>query len=184
MRRIVEDIGTVVNSLRYTINEDGVIVRPTTLTPEEEVRTPYYMYGHRLEIANRLMLKDRDKAQKREKYPLFALRLDTVEEIDSNETRVKLNIGIFNYTDKNYSAEDRYVNVFWPILYPLYGMFKDAVFKSGLFFYPGRDPKHKKIDRPFWGISQTEGNSKYIFSDPLDAIELVDLELNLVTKKC
>ncbi|GIV35399.1 MAG: hypothetical protein KatS3mg031_2934 [Chitinophagales bacterium] len=144
---------------------------------------PYYMYGHRLEIANRLLEKDQDKVQKYQKYPLVALRQDFEEQHSNGIVTYVLNLAILEYTDKNYTAEQRYENVFKPILYPLYEGLIIAMRQSG-FFWPGfmGIPPHTKIDRPYWGVQFSEKNARNIFNDPLDAIEIVNLKVNL--KSC
>lgn len=173
MNFIVDDIGTVVAAMRPfgTIN-------PTL--------TPYYMYGHREEIANRLKEKENDAVFKYQKYPLVALRLDVAESVHDGLIDFTLNVAIVAFTSKTDDAEKRYQNVFKPVLYPLYESFLKQLKLSGLFMF-GKGlsvPSHTKIDRPFWGIPAVEGNVKYIFNDPLDAIELTNLKLTQPIKKC
>lgn len=168
---IVDNIGTVVAAMRGTYS--------TT-----DLEVPYYMFGHRLEISRQL---DRKTKNSKAKYPLIALRMDFNETIEDTFIKCKLNIGIFQFTKMNYNTQQRYDNVFKPILYPLYYLFLEELYHSGLFSW-GIDgdlekPKHTKIDRPYWGTPATEKNEKNIFNDPLDAIEIVDMEV--VTKiKC
>lgn len=170
---IVDDIGSVVAAMRPfgTVN-------PTL--------TPYYMYGHRLEIAARLSEKDKDSVYKYQKYPLVALRLDTPEVEHDGVIDYNLNIVIVEFTKKNYNAEERYVNVIKPILYPLYNLFIKKLIESGLFMWgPGlKTPPHTKIDRPYWGTAGPEGNIKSIFNDELDGIELMNLKISREINKC
>jgi len=160
---IVDDIGTVVAAMQT----GGV---------------PYYMYGHRLEISNRLTEKGKGKSLKYQKYPLVALRMDFAEDLEGDVIHLKLNIAFIASTEKEYTTEQRYNNVFKPVLYPLYESFLEKLRFSGLFTWPAADglnPRHTKFDRPFWGTIQgIEGTDKYIFNDPLDAIEIVDLQIN------
>jgi hypothetical protein len=164
MNFIVDDIGAVVKLMRKEVSD-----------------VPYYMYGHRLEIAQRLKEKEGDKVFKNQKYPLVALRLDVVEEIFNDMAHYNLNIILVDFTDKNYNAEDRYLNVFKPKLYPMYQLFIEKIIDSGLFTWEqqqsGGIPPHTKIDRPYWGTESAERNNAYIFHDPLDAIEIVNLKL-------
>jgi hypothetical protein len=137
-----------------------------------------YLHGHRLEIANMLIEQDKHKA---DKYPLIALRQDFEETIVGKMHQYSLNLAILEYTDRNYTAEQRYVNVFKPILYPIYSAFFIALRKKG-FYWSGwlNMPPHTKIDRPFWGVSQTNRNIEQIFTDPLDAIEIINLKINIL----
>ena len=145
---------------------------------------PFYMFGHRLEISNRLLEKDKDKIYKYQKYPLFALRLPIIENITfDNIHDVELNIAILEFTDKNYIAPDRYTNVIHPVLMPLYFEFLEALQESDEIMTLGR-PEHQKVDRLFWGISETEGNRRYIFNDPLDAVEMLDLNIKIIDNNC
>ncbi len=143
----------------------------------------YYMYGHRQEIANRLTMKDKDSVYKYQKYPLVALRLPVTEKTNDDIHEFELNIAILAFTDKSYIADKRYEMVFKPVLYPLYREFLDA-----LAVHPGMMltgiPEHDKVDRLFWGVSENEGNSKYLFNDPLDAIELINLKLTVLNSNC
>lgn len=150
--------------------------------------TPYYMYGHRLELANRLLDKEDDKVLKYKKYPLVALRMDFSELNDPGKlVEYNLNIAFVTLTEEKYNAEERYTNVIKPILYPLVDLFFAKLGKVGLFTWDSKGidrPRYTKIDRPYWGISGLESNEKNIFNDPLDAVELVDLKIRSTNKTC
>lgn len=172
MNYLVDDIGTVVTAMR------NQTVKLWDENPDSPVATtPYYLYGHRREINKRLLEKDKSKTFKYQKYPLLALRMDFPEENKDGLIEYTLNMAILQKTEENYNTEERYTNVFKPILYPLLESFWVQLKNSGLFMWEGDRPSHTKYDRPYWGISETEGNVKNIFSDPLDAIELIDLKL-------
>lgn len=178
MNPAVEAIGQVVKAMQLMPNK-------TWLNGKSDTNElPYYMFGHRLEISNRLLEKNQDKVFKYKKYPLIALRMDFPERVYEGLWHFDLNIAILAFTDKNYNAEERYENVFKPILYPLYRTFLEKIKHSGLFMWPGDQSvaPHTKIDRPYWGIEEKEKNSKYIFNDPLDAIEIVNLRINQIFK--
>jgi len=143
---------------------------------------PYYMAGHLQEIQNRLLNKSKDKIEKYTKYPLIVLRLDTPETVESNVSYFNLNIIIVTQTEKNINAEDRVTEIFEPILYPLYEAFINAIVDSGLFMFDGDPsmPDHVKIDRPYWGTVGPNANQSNEMSDPLDAIEIINLKINRV----
>lgn len=176
---IVRDIGAVVEIMRGPVFTEE-------FSSEFRLDIPFYKYGHRKEIAKRLDEQNRSTDQKNKKYPLIALRLDTTEDIANDIWHFNLNIAIVNYTKANYNAEERYDQVYEPVLYPIYLRFLEALRQSGLFFWTGdtKIPPHRKADRLFWGTQDNEGNLKKIFSDPLDAIELIDLKLNQELKTC
>jgi len=180
---IADEIGKVVQAMRnggyyesyyepqYEAGADG---------------SPYYMYGHRLEIADRLTKKEQDPIKKKQRYPLIALKFDIAEVKRDGVSDFKLNIVIATKSDANSNAEQRMTNVFKPILYPLYEKFILKFCNSGLFFWDGdlTIPDHIKIDRPYWGTEAKEGNLKNIFNDPVDAIEIVDLKFSMRDKNC
>jgi hypothetical protein len=189
-RYIVDDIGAVVAKMRG-LNASSYGTGMATylsdngVSSANQVLAPFYMYGHRKEIANRLREQNVDKVLKYQKYPLIALRMDIPEPYVNGMAELSLNIVILAYTDKSWNAEERMTNVFKPVLYPIYDRFLYELRKSGLFFWQGDTvPEHTKVDRPFWGIESAEGNTKYIFSDPLDAIEIIDLKIKKNFKNC
>ena len=165
---ITEDIGLVVDAVR----ESKVRLWDT----QNEPLTPYYIHGHKLEISNRLLKKDSDKVFKYQKYPLIALKEDIVYDVENDVERYRLNIAILAPTVKTYKSEERDEFDVKPILNPLYDLFLDKLKESGLFFYNGQRPEHTTAIRKYYGMS--DGANSYIFNDPLDAIELIDLRLN------
>lgn len=128
---IADEIGKVVQAMRnggyyesyyepqYEAGADG---------------SPYYMYGHRVEIADRLTKKEQDPIKKKQRYPLIALKFDIAEVKRDGVSDFKLNIVIATKSDANSNAEQRMTNVFKPILYPLYEKFILKFCNSGLFF--------------------------------------------------
>lgn len=183
---IVKDIGEVVNAMRVLEQQDGYEPAPS----DEQIAqpgwgAPYYMFGHRKEIANRLQEQGKGKVEKKQRYPLIALRLDTPEKIFGDVVEHTLNLAIISETQRNLNAEERLEQVFIPILYPLYERFFEELRNSGLFMWPNNQdkPEHIKIDRFYYGTPQGAGNVENIFADPLDAIEIIDLKLRQ-TKNC
>lgn len=160
MSFIGDDIGTVVAGLRTQV--DG---------------PPYYMYGHRREIRNRLMVMDKSATLKTKKYPLFILMMDSPAPVDLDMELHSLNIVIVTFTTLNKNAEQRITTVVDPILYPLYEDFMSALVHCGLFANLG-PYDHTRIERPLWGVPGDDGTERYFLNDPVDAIELLNLRLN------
>lgn len=174
MRDITQDIGTVVNRMRDFQQIEGA---------------PFYFFGSRLEISNRLIAMDKDPINKSKKYPLIMLRLDVPELVSDGVVTYTLNIVMAAPTKKTYIAEQRMENVIRPVLMPMYESFFAELKKCRLFMWPyglgqGEKPKHTRIVRPFWGVTGPEGNQRYIFNDPLDAIEIFNLEVKQDLNKC
>lgn len=182
----IEDcIQYVVSKVQASSKIQSVKDYLTTLSKDVE-GIPHYLDGHPTEINLRLIEKGKDSVYKFKRYPLIALRLDVQEEVYSGLIHYRLNLGIFAFTDKNYTSAQRREKVFKPILYPLYDEFLRQLKLSGLFLWSGelKIPKHKKFDRYFYGTGTDNGNTKNIFADPLDAIEILDLEINRNVNTC
>lgn len=200
---VVDDIGEVVAKMRpigikygkpmveymASINNPSTTFDETfdyTFQNANMLLMPFFMAGHRMEIANRLTAKDKDKVFKYQKYPLIALRMDIQESVANGIWSYSLNIAILNYADKKLNAEERMEKVFKPVLYPIYERFMEELRNSSKFFWKGNQdyPEHTVILRPFWGTENQEGNVKNIFNDPIDAIEITGLKLNQRVKNC
>lgn len=186
MNYIVDDIGKVVEAMRglnKSVYGDAMTeyLASQNATVDNILLMPFYDYGHRQEIANKLTAKDSEDAPfKYQKYPLIALRLDTEEERDGKMIHFNLNIAIIASTDPLYSSNERYDKVFKPVLYPIYSEFIRLLGEIGLFTWGNGqiEPPHTKIDRLYWGTAGSEGNESNIFNDSLDAIEILNLKLS------
>lgn len=146
---------------------------------------PFYEPGHRLAIANSLIVKDKDVVFKYQKYPLGALRMDIQEEVSNGMIHYRMNLVLLALTKHEYTYAQRLETVFKPILIPLYERFISELGKVGVFSWPkGKVPEHKRFLRPYWGAQYNEGNKEFLFADPLDAIEIIDLEISAQEQKC
>lgn len=191
MNFIGDDIGKVVQALRTgSLNSRKEWIPGAFVDYEEDVViiAPFFMYGHRLEISNRLTQKDQDPEQEQKKYPLIGLGLDIIETVRGVVTDYSVNMIIATFTDKNLNAEERSEQVLKPVLEPLYENFMQAFKDSGLFMWDSQlaqdKPPHNKIFRPYWGTAGTEGNVKNIFNDPIDAIEITNMKFSQIQKNC
>lgn len=147
---------------------------------EEEDGAPYYMYGHRAELAARLDAYDKNVEKRDAKYPLILLILDIPEPRTDDVVNYRLNIAIVTYKKGEKNAEKRITETIEPVLYEIYENFLGAIVNSGLFMWPGDPtrPPHVKYDRPDWGVPGEERNYGQFLSDKVDAVEIVNLELN------
>ena len=157
--------------------------------PETDLEeAPFFMFGHRREINARLLEMDKDRVYQYQKYPLIALRMDFPEEVSGIDISYTLNVAILAFTQRDFRAPERMERVFKPVLAPLYERFMQEIRNSGFFMWPvtldQNKPPHTRILRPFFGTEGSEGTEKQIFTDPLDAIELLNLQLNLKEKTC
>jgi len=146
-------------------------------------QAPYYEHGHVLEVANTLISKNDDASLKYQKYPLVVLIQDMKEDIGKKThdySNPNMTIFIATLTDATYKAEKRKTDNFTPILYPLYKKLLNEIHYSRLFctFSP-KLIEHTKFDRYYWGKEGEFANSKNIFNDWLDAIEISGLILKV-----
>lgn len=184
MNFITDDFRAIVHSMR-AIDDDGypqsVIDYMATYHPSANLEIlPDFMAGHRLEIANRVERKDGDVTNKVNKYPLIALRMDIGEPYESGGMYhyPNLNIAIVTFTKEEWNAEERVEKVLKPFLAPLYDRFMKELEESGFFSWEeGKMPPHTPIFRPFWGTASTEKNVEHLFTDPVDCLEIVGLDL-------
>lgn len=182
MNVITEDIGDVVELMRpnFITADLSTFFADSTMITADGGGAPYYMYDTRLNISNILKEKGKSPDLQWQRYPLIALRLPVVELVVDGFIQYKLNIGMFAFTKKSYTTQQRMDLVIKPLLGRMYDMFFEELRNSGLFYWGTKHldlPKHTKVIRPYWGTQGAEGNEANIFSDPLDAIEIVDLEV-------
>lgn len=166
MISIKDNIKTVVNNLK--------VVNPGP---------PYFMSGHRNEIAARLLRKTSSPSGKGKKYPLIILATD-IKADKKDLLEYSLNLAIVIKTKESYTDADRETISFAPILRPLYESFIQGIVDSGLFVIPGgdpTDPPHSYVERGPWGVWSSEGTLKQYLPEPLDAIEITNLRLNVLT---
>jgi hypothetical protein len=190
VRDITDDIGKVVERMRPLDIKYGQpmldYLDSLNTRAENYELMPFYDFGHRLEIANKLKDANTDKVRKYQKYPLVALRMDVLEHNEGGMTHYNLNIAFLAYTDRNYTSQQRMEKVIKPVLMPLYDRFMQEIRKTSIFTFHGNGSKpiHDKAIRPFWGIQYEEGNKASIFEDPLDAIEILNLKVSTTGVKC
>lgn len=180
MNIAVDLIGEVVESMRnLSVKESQRFGIPAGLT------SPYYFYGHPMDINKQLIENDKDIVNKFKKYPAIFLRLPIPEEMKGGMIQYDMNIGIMDVSQKDYNSVERYTNVIKPILIPLYELFLDRLKKKGFKWQGYMDrPPHTKMDRPHHGVQETQGNKAYQFESVLDAIEIINLKVNKQFKNC
>jgi len=144
--------------------------------------TPYADYGTRKSIDAKLLEKNSGEFSY-QKFPLIALRLPVTLTTTNGITTAECNLLIATFTNKQYKPQERIENVFKPVLYPLLYQFLNMVKVTGYFAGYRNDYTH--IDRLFYGTeSGDEQNIANVFTDPLDAIEVRDLNLNYFVDEC
>lgn len=155
-----------------------------------DVDAPYYDHGHPLDINNKLTQKSKAGSFKYKKYPLIALIQDFTESHGGSYAynyTTSPKILIVDYTKQTYNSQQRYENVFKPVLYPLYNLLLDGILDSLYIDITSiENLVHTKTDRLYWGKVGIQGNDGKIFNDFLDAIEIdfADLPIIRQTNTC
>lgn len=180
----------------YVVDEIGAVVSrvSSALTPALQAYDPritgvHYLHGHPLEIIDTLRQRDQSRTLKFDKYPLVALFQDFPEICNTTPGiafKVRLHLIIARATLATYKSGERYDYNFKPVLYPIYRQLMLQLAKHKMFLnYGGPDViPHVKIDRVFWGAEGLYTDTKNIFDDMLDCIEIKNLELNVYSKFC
>lgn len=144
---------------------------------------PYYQYGHILEVNNILSMMDNGAEKQFQKYPLIYLGMDIVEAKGKSlgsYSDVSLQVLIWNTTEPNITAPERYTLNFVPILYPLYFDLLTKIHFSRLFITDSpRLIQHDKIDRVFWGNEGKYASKKKVMNDCLDCVDIENLKLRV-----
>ena len=138
------------------------------------------MYGHMIEIVERLLSKNASPSIKWQKYPVVILVMDILEDRRSIEeySKADINIRIVHMTSPTYRAPSRYDEVIEPVLYPIYQDLMDAIAVSSHLTIPLSGlVEHSKEDKLFWGRESIGGNIANKNADFVDAIELTLFEL-------
>lgn len=149
------------------------------------INTIDYQYGHVKELIATLFQYDKSQGLKYTKYPLVYLLMDFAEkrgyEVGFYGV-ININLILIHQTDPSYKMTDRMNNVFRPVLYPIYYSLLNAIADSP--WINENDPqmiKHTKIDRGFWG---TEAMDATVLNDYVDAIDITNMQLTILSNNC
>jgi hypothetical protein len=152
------------------------------------ITTVNYQKGHKLELIETLLQWSKVPDYDQRKYPCVYLVQDFQEIRNPRPgiyADVKLNLILMHFTEQTYRVDDRYANVFKPVLYPLYDAFLEGLAKTPQIQQSNKDDiQHTKIDRLYWGRQAAGGNDRVALTDYLDAIEITGLQLSIYFKTC
>lgn len=149
----------------------------------------YFDFGHYVNVTRNLTMKDGSISHKNKKYPLIWLVMDFVESFKFDEYGYcelpDLQILIAMATQPTLTDSERYEKSFIPRLLPIYEELKNQMELSGYFELSGPFFTHEKIDRPYWGGQDTNGNGQAnLFNDFIDAVQLRKIKLKVNEEAC
>ena len=167
----------IVNEIRNVVNKTNA-----ELTKIGFGQTVYYSYGHPKEINQRLQTLSESSEDKDKLFPRIMLLTDIpiTHNIVGFWGQARLRFLICNYTEAEYTAEERTDNNFIPILHPIKKAFIDALSTYGLFTFD-TVPQYTETDCYYYG---SQINDKNEFNNRIDAIEITDLLVNITAKIC
>lgn len=183
----------------YLHHEFETIVKAVSdnITLQLKQSNPYitgvhYMYGHMLEIVNQVQLLSGGNQSAFDKYPLVAFLLDSkVTRRDKTQYgQQNCHIVIINQcydAQGNETAKQRDINNFEPILTPIYmELIKQVSLRGDLFLGMNGESSvsHDVTNRYYWGKSELFANTKNIFMDRVDAIEIENMQLTINLNYC
>lgn len=171
------------NETVYIVEEMAAVIAKvnTALTAASFATTPvYYMYGHPMEINNRLVELSNSPTEANKKFPLVILFTDIT--IDRSLVgfygSTQLRMLIANFTLPEYISEQRTDINFKPILHPIKKELINQIERHGQFTYEN-ELSYKETDMYYYG---SQINNQNVFNDRIDAIELRDIRLNIKNK--
>lgn len=166
---IVEEMAAVIAKVNTALTDANFGTRPV-----------YYMYGHPMEINNRLQELSASPTEANKKFPLIILFTDIT--IDRSLIgfygSTQLRMLIANFTLPEYISEQRTDINFKPILHPIKKELINQIERHGQFTYEN-ELTYKETDMYYYG---SQINNQNVFNDRIDAIELRDIKLNIKNK--
>lgn len=166
---IVEEMKSVVDKVNDALSAAGFDQLPIN-----------YMYGHPLEISNRLQELSNSPTEGHKKFPLIILFTDIT--IDRSLIgfygSTSLRMLVANLTQPEYISEKRTEINFKPVLHPIKKELINQIDRHIQFTYED-ELVFKETDMYYYG---SEINKANVFNDRIDAIELRDIRLNIKNK--
>lgn len=146
-----------------------------------DIQAISYEHGRKFDITQLLKVKDESSnfSTKQTVYPMVWL----YEPITIRESpvigcvgRVLLNVAVFFPTQQEYTPDERYENIFKPVLDPIVDELFTQIDKSGWYhLYDVGSLKHNVTRRMMWGTDANKNELQTI----VDAVEINGLELDL-----
>lgn len=139
-----------------------------------------------IKLMERLTKESQVSSFSHEKYPLVALLRNFDEKYKANTdlVEVSLTLVIVTPSTPTKESEDREVDNYTPILYPIYAELMSVIAESPYFLGYGISIEHTKTDNMHLGVDGTQGNTKYLLPDCVDGIIISGLKLGIIPSRC
>ena len=185
-REIIEIFRDVVKATA----EDCVIIITHYRSGEHEaISCPEinYTFGNARYVKDNLDELSKTPAGNGKKFPLIALFCPFQEKRDSTDyfSKATVNVLIACSTSKEWSNEERLELSFQNILRPIYNRFLEALKEDGrLDFGYNEVISHNYSENYSYGRYGAHNGTGDAVSEPIDAINITNLELTVTNKSC
>ena len=151
----------------------------------ENAKSVHFFADTFLATAGELSIRGQSSIGAKNKYPAILLFCDNIQERHENlkqwQIEAALHILIVDNAVPDGNGDVQREKIFYPILYPIFNCFLEAIHAHPQVFTMGDTLKYDKFDRLF--LNATIGKDK-LFADLLDGIELRNLKLKIKEKSC
>lgn len=176
-------MATAAKVLNTIIQNETAALQSSTITGIN------FQKGHKAELIETLLQMDRSPEYQAKKYPLVYLVQDFTEQRGRQAgvyAETFLQVLICHRTQPDRKVDDRYSQVFKPVLYPIYYELLQQLAQHKLVVTGDADAlRHDKTDRVYWGRQRAGGpNDANQLTDFVDAIELNNLNIKFNFKTC
>lgn len=184
-REVVEILADVVR------NASKKCVLTITDSEHESVRIPcpdiHYVFGNSQYLKDNLDELSKSPASNEIKFPLIFLRCPVKEKRDDKDyySCAKVDVIIACSSSKGWSNEERLVTSFRNILRPIYNGFLEALAEdSRLDFGYSEHINHEYSENYSYGRYGAYTSTGQEVSDPIDAINIINLNLKIKNPNC
>lgn len=170
----------ILKALGATVQDDGfTYAKIDTITGDN--KSVFIMAEHPIVALERLNELKRTILSGR---PFILLLLDIQEIVGKSLIDVSCDIIIGSVTNRSYSTDERYLNNFSPVLYPIYEAVMERLTNGSKTILQSSYIEHEKWDRVLWGKQGLYGVDANIFDDYIDAIEVNKINLKIKKLNC
>lgn len=185
-REIIEIFRDVVKA---TAKDCKIIITHYRSSESEEISCPdiHYTFGNSRYVKENLDELSKTPAGNEKKLPLIALFCPFQEKRDSTDyfSKATVNVLIACSTSKVWSNEERLELSFQNILRPIYNRFLEALKEDGrLDFGYNEVIRHNYSENYSYGRYGAHDGTGDAVSEPIDAINITNLELTVTNKSC
>lgn len=170
----------ILKALGATVQDDGYTYAKID-TINGDNKSVFIMAEHPIVALERLNELKRTILSGR---PFILLLLDIQEIVGKSLIDVSCDIIIGAVTNRSYSTDERYLNNFTPVLYPIYEAAMERLTNGSKTIIQSSYIEHEKWDRVLWGKQGLYGVDANIFDDYIDAIEVNKINLKIKKSNC